>query len=172
MSNSEVSQEDWLIVKELLGREPEGLREVMVRNDQGVPAVVRVASMNRTKPFPNMYWLTDKKICKAIDQIESTGFVKTLENEIIPQDPELQQQLIKDHQNYIDKRWKYFEQEFDLNEISDLYKNALKTKGIGGLMKYTRVRCLHMHFAHYLVDGNAIGHLIDEKFELKKLLQS
>ena len=156
------------MITQQLGREPVGMKEILIRNKLGHPVVIRVGAINNGKPFPNMYWLSDRKICKEIDHIESRGFVKELENNIIPNNPDLIQSLVEDHKKYIAKRWKYFEQEYELDSIEEVYKQALKEKGIGGLMKFDRVRCLHMHYAHYLVDGNSIGQLIEEKFHLKQ----
>ena len=166
----DVTEEEILFIKEQLGRPPEGLKEIVFRNSNQLPVVLRVTSIVRGKPFPNMYWLSDKSLCKAIDKIESHGFVKELENVIIPEDSKLKKRIDQDHRLYIEKRWKYFVLEHDLDNVLPVYQQSLKSKGIGGLSKFDRVRCLHMHYAHYLVDGNSIGSLLEEKFNLKQYI--
>jgi uncharacterized protein len=166
MSMNPITEKELLFIQEQLGRPPEGLQEIVYRDSKKRPVVLRVTSIVRGKPFPNMYWLSDKNLCKAIDKIESHGFVKELENSIIPDDETLKEMLIKNHSQYIQKRWNYFTKEHDLESILPVYQESLKTKGIGGLSKFDRVRCLHMHYAHYLVDGNSIGELLEQEFNL------
>ena len=166
----EIREEEILFIKEQLGRPPEGLKEIVFRDSKNNPVVLRVTSIVRGKPFPNMYWLSDKALCKAIDKIESHGFVKELENIIIPNDSDLKDKIDKDHRLYIEKRWKYFLEEHELNNVLPVYQESLRAKGIGGLSKFDRVRCLHMHYAHYLVDGNTIGTLLEEKFNLRQYI--
>jgi uncharacterized protein len=165
-----ISENEKLIIEEQLGRPPEGLQEIVYRDSKKAPVVLRVTSIVRGKPFPNMYWLSDKTLCKAIDKIESHGFVKELENLVIPFDEELKMKLKQNHLQYIEKRWSYFVKEHNLDSILPVYQDSLKEKGIGGLSKFDRVRCLHMHYAHYLVDGNSIGELLEEKFNLRQYI--
>jgi uncharacterized protein len=167
----DITEQEILFIQNQLGRPPEGLKEIVYRCSNNNPVVLRVTSMVRGKPFPNMYWLSDKNLCKAIDKIESHGFVKELENIIIPENDELRDKLVHNHKQYIDKRWNYFLAEHDHENILPVYLESLKSKGIGGLSKFERVRCLHMHYAHYLVDGNAVGELIEEKFNLKQYIE-
>ncbi|MBT7609262.1 MAG: DUF501 domain-containing protein [Bacteriovoracaceae bacterium] len=163
---SDITEQEIKFIQKQLGRPPEGLQEIVYRDSKKDPVVLRVTSIVRGKPFPNMYWLSDKSLCKAIDKIESHGFVKELENIIIPQNEILKEKINLNHQQYIQKRWNYFIAEHNIKTILPAYVESLKTKGIGGLSKFKRVRCLHMHYAHYLVDGNSIGELLEEKFNL------
>jgi uncharacterized protein len=166
----DITQEEILFIKEQLGRPAEGLKEIVYRNSNLLPVVLRVTSIVRGRPFPNMYWLSDKSLCKEIDKIESHGFIKELENVIIPEDSKLKAKIDQDHHLYIEKRWSYFLLEHDLKNVLPVYQQSLKSKGIGGLSKFDRVRCLHMHYAHYLADDNAIGALLEDKFNLKQYI--
>ncbi|MCO4795462.1 MAG: DUF501 domain-containing protein [Bacteriovoracaceae bacterium] len=165
-----VTTQDLEIISEQLGRKPDGVCEISVRGKDQRPIVIRVSPIVRGKPFPNLFWLTDPIIKKEIDKIESSGLIKTLENELIPNDIDLKEKLISDHKRYIKLRMNYIEADSQLEDVSPVYIEALKTKGVGGLSDYSRVRCLHMHFAHYLVDGNCIGEWIDKKYDISRLL--
>lgn len=165
-----ISNEDLNIITQQLGREPEGVQEIPIRGKDGRPVVIRVRSMVRGKPFPNLFWLTDPILKKEIDKVEATGIIKNLENEILKADEEFKSRLIQDHKNYIELRLKYMQEEEDLKDLCPEYLEALKTKGIGGLSDYSRVRCLHMHFAHYLVSGNSVGEWLENRFSLKEYL--
>jgi uncharacterized protein len=165
-----ISNEDLNTITQQLGREPEGVQEIPIRGKDGRPVVIRVRSMVRGKPFPNLFWLTDPILKKEIDKVEATGLIKNLENEILKADEEFKSRLIQDHKNYIELRLKYMQEEEDLKDLRPEYLEALKTKGIGGLSDYSRVRCLHMHFAHYLVSGNSVGEWLENRFSLKEYL--
>ncbi|TNE98802.1 MAG: DUF501 domain-containing protein [Deltaproteobacteria bacterium] len=165
-----ISNEDLNTITQQLGREPEGVQEIPIRGKDGRPVVIRVRSMVRGKPFPNLFWLTDPILKKEIDKVEATGLIKNLENEILKADDDFKNRLIQDHKNYIELRLKYMQEEEDLKDLRPEYLEALKTKGIGGLSDYSRVRCLHMHFAHYLVSGNSVGEWLENRFSLKEYL--
>lgn len=165
-----VTNEDIQTITEQLGRGPEGVQEIPVRGSDGRPIVIRVRGMVRGKPFPSLFWLTDPILKKAIDKIEATGIIKELENTILNENLELKERLVQDHKNYIKLRLEHLEKEEDLSSIRPEFLEALKSKGIGGLSDYTRVRCLHMHYAHYLASGNCIGEWVEEKFSLRNLL--
>ncbi|TNF31864.1 MAG: DUF501 domain-containing protein [Deltaproteobacteria bacterium] len=165
-----ISNEDLNTITQQLGREPEGVQEIPIRGKDGRPVVIRVRSMVRGKPFPNLFWLTDPILKKEIDKVEATGLIKNLENEILKADEDFKNRLIQDHINYIELRLKYMQEEEDLKDLRPEYLEALKTKGIGGLSDYSRVRCLHMHFAHYLVSGNSVGEWLENRFSLKEYL--
>ncbi len=163
-----ISEDEKQVVAKQIGRWPKGIREVSFKDSKGMPLVVRVSSIIEGKPSPNMYWLTDKKLCKVIDHIEAKGIIKELENNIIPSSPELLSSLKSEHYHYIQKRWDYFCKEYDTDLISTTYCETLKTKGIGGLSKFNRVRCLHMHYAHHLIDHNSIGAWLEDQFQLSQ----
>jgi hypothetical protein len=165
-----VSSEDIQTISEQLGRTPEGVEDIPVRGNDGRPIVIRVRAIVRGRPFPSLYWLTDPILKKEIDKLEASGIIKELENNLLPENPELKERLVQDHKSYIQSRLNYLEGEEDLDKIKEEYLKALKEKGIGGLSDYTRVRCLHMHYAHFLVESNCIGEWLEDRYSLKKFL--
>ena len=69
-------------VTDLLGRNPRGLRAVEVVNDAGEPSVIRVASVVDYKPFPTLFWLIDRTLCYRIDQLEASGLIRILQDQV------------------------------------------------------------------------------------------
>jgi hypothetical protein len=165
-----VSSEDIQTITQQLGREPEGVQDIPVRGKDGRPIVIRVKAIVRGKPFPSLYWLTDPILKKEIDKLEASGIIKELENTLLPQNPEFKERLVQDHKSYIQSRLNHLEKEEDTAHIKEEYLQALKDKGIGGLSDYNRVRCLHMHYAHYLAESNCIGEWMEERYSLRAFL--
>jgi hypothetical protein len=129
-------------VAELLGREPRGAFEVVVRDATGDPVVVRNAPfLDDGTPMPTRYYLVGNELVKAVSRIESVGAVDEVE-------AELDDDLIADiHRRY--------ESERDA-AINDAHVGPRPSGGVGG----TRigVKCLHAHVAHQLAAGDdAIG---------------
>src|SRR5687768_5567230 len=70
-------------VRELLGREPQGAFEVVVRDASGDPVVLRNAPLLEDgTPMPTRYWLIGKALVAAIGRLEAAGGVNQAEAEI------------------------------------------------------------------------------------------
>ena len=121
------------------------------------------------KPFPTLYWLCCRDLSKAIGSIETQGWVKEIEQKIAT-DEQLKSQYLLNQQQYVDRRRQQMTPEdqaiIERRGFSDMFERY----GIGGISQWDKVRCLHMQYAHHLVDGNIIGELLDEQFELYKML--
>lgn len=129
-------------VAELLGREPRGAFEVVVRDDIGDPVVVRNAPfLDDGTPMPTRYYLVGDELVKAVSRVESSGAVDEVE-------AELDDELIADiHRRY--------ELERDA-AIPDDHRGHRPSGGVGGTR--VGVKCLHAHVAHHLATGgDAIG---------------
>ena len=64
----------------LLGRRPAGDFEVVVRSDDGGPAVIANAPfLFDGTPMPTRYWLVDPTLREAVSRLESTGGVRQAE---------------------------------------------------------------------------------------------
>jgi len=167
-----ISDHDFSIITTQLGRKPIGSLEVCVRDQVGEPVVIKVDPLAEGKPFPSLYWLTGPKMHKAIADIERTAWIKDLENKILPNDEVLLERLKQDNENYRDLRWKLFNQLHPKHDLSESYLKVIRDSGIGGIQDFSRVRCLHMHYAYHLVHGGVVGELLDKEFSLKSVLQS
>jgi hypothetical protein len=163
-----VLEGDITVIKSLLGREPRGLEDVAVRDNTGVPMVIRVAPLVNEKPFPTLFWLIDKRLNYAIDQVEAGGLIAELQ-ETVNSSPELQAGMVVDHQRYIELRQSYFS-ERQKQHIKRLgYESVLAERGIGGIVDFQRIRCLHTYYAAHLVRANTVGRLLDTYWQVKEL---
>ncbi len=74
------SPDDVRRVTELLGRTPAGAFEVVVRAEDGTPAVIANAPfLADGTPMPTRYWLCDPHLREAVSRLESTGGVRAAE---------------------------------------------------------------------------------------------
>lgn len=135
-------------VAELLGREPAGKYEVVVRDDAGDPVVIRnVPLLDDGTPMPTLYWLIGKWAALAVSRLESTGGVRRAEEEI---DPDAVQAA---HERYAAER--------DALLPAD-HAGPRPSGGVGGTRK--GVKCLHAHYAWFLAGGDdPIGRWVDKQ---------
>lgn len=156
---------DLATIEKQLGRKPRGLLDIVHRDQSGVPVVLLINPLVENKPFPTLYWLSHKKIHESISKIEQTGWIKYLENDLIANSPEIQTRLLKDAKDYKLQRWKVFQKYNSMDNVSHKFKETIQSTGIGGLQDDLRVRCLHMHYAHFLIGSNIIGELLVKEFK-------
>jgi len=165
----QITETDKDIIRQQIGREPQGIVAIAARAENKVPVVLQMRSIVDGKPFPTLYWLCSKDLSKAIGSIETQGWVKEVEQKIAT-DEQLRSQYLVNQQQYVDKRLQQMTVEdraiIEQRGFSDMFQRY----GIGGISQWDKVRCLHMQYAHHLVDGNIIGELLDQQFELHKLL--
>ena len=66
------SAADVALLSELLGRVPRGDFEVVTRNADGGPAVIRNAPLlDDGTPMPTRYWLVDRDLVRRVSRIEA-----------------------------------------------------------------------------------------------------
>ena len=148
-------------VARLLGREPRGLREVPVVDENGQPAVIRVAPLVDGKPFPTLFWLVEPKLCYRIDQAEASGLIQQFQGRV-DANKGLREAMTVDHKSYIALRNQYME-EVERQSLQELgFYEVLQTRGVGGIADFARIRCLHTWYGAHLVNPNTIGKLLDE----------
>ncbi len=147
-------------VADLLGREPRGLEAIALAAADGSPMVIRVASLVDDRPFPTLFWLVDRTLNYRIDQIEAGGLIKQFQSRI-DADPDLQQQMRRDHQAHIALRASYIPGTSQQRLVQLGFGEVLNRKGIGGIADYKRIRCLHTWYAAHLIVPNTIGRLLD-----------
>ncbi|MFP8967946.1 DUF501 domain-containing protein [Pokkaliibacter sp. CJK22405] len=160
------TQLDWL--RQQLDREPRGMEAIAVSTDEGIPLVVRMRTVVEGRPFPTLYWLSSKDLYKAISVIETQGYIKRLEAEIA-EDADLRQALHDSHQDYVNQRTAAMRDEDRDALIAQDKLDYLNRLGVGGISDWTRVRCLHMHYAHHLCGYNVIGQRLEQEFNLSQL---
>lgn len=150
-------------IAELLGREPRGLEAVEVWDADKNPSVIRVASLVDDKPFPTQFWLVDKRLNYQLDQLEAGGLIAELQARI-DQSETVRVALHKDHTRYIQLRERNMTAEIKQRLMDLSYYDGLQKRGIGGIADFSRIRCLHTHYAAHLVQANTIGDWLDQAY--------
>ena len=168
-----ITTEQLQIIETQLGRAPRGIVDIAYQTDQGVPVVLQMRSLVDDQPFPTLYWLSSKDLYKAIARLETDGWVKRLEEELAD-DKVFLQSYQQNHQDYVEQRCLAMSVE-DRQRIDTLgFSSLFERYGIGGIAQWDKVRCLHMHYAHYLCGAsdclkNVIGERLEQEFKLKQL---
>ncbi|MFT5117330.1 MAG: hypothetical protein ACI9NY_000859 [Kiritimatiellia bacterium] len=156
-----ITDSDRNVIKVLLGREPRGLEAVAVRDKQGEPMVIRVSVLVGDKPFPTLFWLIDKRLNYAIDQLEAGGLIAQFQRQV-DESPELQVQVAADHREHITLRQLYMTDAIRLRVQALGFTEVLFSRGIGGIADFQRIRCLHTYYAAHLVCPNTIGTMLEQ----------
>jgi hypothetical protein len=122
----------------LLGRPPQAEFEVVRRDPSGDPVVVRNAPFTADgTPMPTRYWLVDRELSAAVSRLESAGGVRAAEAEV-PADA-----LRRAHAVYAAEREA---------AIPADHAGPRPSGGVGGTRR--GVKCLHAHYAWFLVGGD------------------
>jgi len=132
-----VTEEDRAVVADLLGRDPLGHFEIVLRHDDGTPRVLRNAPVLETgRPMPTLYWLVSPHDRLVVSRLESSGAVTRAEQAVDGDE------LAAAHEAYRAEREAL---------IPSGYKGHRPSAGVGG----TRigVKCLHAHYAYHLAGG-------------------
>ncbi|HEX4982256.1 MAG TPA: DUF501 domain-containing protein [Ilumatobacteraceae bacterium] len=138
-------------VRELLGREPRGDFEVVVRGNDGDPVVVRNGPLfDDGTPMPTRYWLVGPDEVRRVSQLEAAGGVRAAEAAI-------DAALIDDaHRRYAAERDAL---------VPEGHTGPRPSGGVGGTR--TGVKCLHAHYAWHLAGGDdPVGRWVSEQLEL------
>ncbi len=135
-------------VRALLGREPQGRFEIVVRDDAGDPVVLRNAPfLDDGTPMPTRYWLIGPEEIRRVGRLESAGGVAAAETAVDPAE------LAAAHARYATER--------DADIPTD-HAGPRPSGGVGGTR--TGVKCLHAHWAWHLAGGNdPVGRWIERR---------
>ena len=121
-----------------LGREPQAEFDVVVRDADGAPVVVRNAPFTRDgTPMPTRYWLVDPDLNLQVSRLEAAGGVREAQAAV---DPDV---LRAAHDAYAAER--------DA-AIPAGHTGPRPSGGVGGTRQ--GVKCLHAHYAHLLAGGD------------------
>lgn len=129
-------------VRELLGRPPQGAYDVVVRDADGDPVVLRNAPiLDDGTPMPTRYWLIGPRQVVAVSRLESRGAVRQAEAEVDPA------AVADAHRRYAIER--------DAAIPAD-HVGPRPSGGVAGTR--VGVKCLHAHYAFHLAGGDdAVG---------------
>lgn len=137
-------------VRELLGREPQGRFEVVVRDATGDPVVLRNDPLlDDGTPMPTRYWLIGKELVAAVGRLEAAGGVRAAEADVDAAE------LADAHARYAAER--------DA-AVPEGYAGPRPSGGVGGTRQ--GVKCLHAHYGWYLAGGDdPVGRWVAERIE-------
>lgn len=125
-------------VAQLLGREPQGAFDVVVRDSSGDPVVVRNAPfLADGTPMPTRFYLVGADLVRAVSQLEAAGGVRDAEAEVDAAE------IAAVHDRYAAER--------DA-AIDEHHVGPRPSGGVGGTR--VGVKCLHAHVAHQLAGGD------------------
>ena len=125
-------------VAELLGREPAGAFDVVVRHRDGSPLVIANAPLlDDGTPMPTRFWLVGEPERTWVGRLESTGAVDRAESEV-------------DGAALADAHARYAAERDAL--IAATHTGPRPSGGVGGTRR--GVKCLHAHYAWWLAGGD------------------
>ena len=148
--------DDRVRVRELLGREPQGPYEIVVRDAAGDPAVLLNAPfLDDGTPMPTRYWLVSPTEIRRIGQLESDGGVNAAEAAVDPAE------LAEAHDRYAAER--------DADIPAD-HSGPRPSGGVAGTR--VGVKCLHAHWAWHLAGGDdPVGRWIVDRLTARDLIE-
>jgi uncharacterized protein len=130
--------DDVAAVTALLGRRPESNFNVVVRDPDGSPVVIRNEPLlDGGRPMPTLYWLVGRQLTIRVSRLEASGGVDRAEAEI---DPEL---IADAHRRYAAERNAMIAPDHD---------GPRPSGGVAGTR--VGVKCLHAHYAWFLAGGD------------------
>ena len=142
--------DDHTRVVTLLGRQPKGGYDVVVRTVTGDPLVIRNAPlMADATPMPTLYWLVGEEAKEAVSRLEAAGGVKAAEAAVDAGE------LEATHLVYAAERDAL---------MPAGHSGPAPSGGVGG----TRigVKCLHAHYAFFLAGGHdPVGQWVQDQLD-------
>jgi len=130
------------------------------------PLIIYSRKNKKHIPNPTRFWITDKKLDRAISKLEAEGFIDKI-SKIITENELLFNQLVELHKKEVQIRKKLVIKKY--KDIPEYMKKRLLDEkiGIGGIERYWekpfRVKCLHLWTAYHLGDKefeNFIGRYV------------
>jgi uncharacterized protein len=138
LSGRATTDADRAEVERLLGRRPQGEFDVVLRHPDGSPLVIRNAPLlNDGTPMPTRYWLVGEPERTEVSRLESDGGVAQAEADVSPA------AVAAAHARYAAER--------DA-AMPPGHRGPRPSGGVGGTRR--GVKCLHAHYAWYLVGGD------------------
>jgi hypothetical protein len=142
--------DDRAAVAALLGREPQGAFEVVVRHADGSPVVIRNQPLlDDGTPMPTRYWLVGEPERTLVGRLEAAGGVDAAEADVDPAE------LAAAHARYAAER--------DA-DVPTGWVGPRPSGGVGGTR--VGVKCLHAHYAWLLAGGDdPVGRWVAERLD-------
>jgi hypothetical protein len=135
-------------VTQLLGREPRAQFEVVVRDADGTPVVIRNAPLlDDGTPMPTRYWLVEPGVVRAVSRLEADGGVRAAAAAVDAG------ALVAAHETYARER---------NAALPADWGGPAPFGGVGGTRR--GVKCLHAHYAWFLAGGDdPVGRWVEDR---------
>jgi hypothetical protein len=139
------------VVARLLGREPSGHYDVVVRRRDGTPAVIcNEPLLGDGRPMPTRFWLVDAELREAVSRLEASGGVRRAAATVPAA------AVADAHARHAAER--------DAT-LPPGHSGPRPSGGVGGTRQ--GVKCLHAHLAWYLAGGDdPVGRWTAEQVEV------
>jgi hypothetical protein len=167
-----ISEDDLLIVESLVKKSCRGALSVASRCPSGHPEVIRYYPLSRdpaggaVAPFPTLFWLVCPAVIRQVSFLEARGGVDEMETRL-SEDPELLDAYRRNHEAYRDERWSLLA-EADQRLIEERgWDDVYHQRGIGGILDWRFVKCLHLQYAHHRAQENVVGALVEELAQIR-----
>lgn len=160
---------------ENLGYIPYNIIEIGSKDYDGRPTVLILYALNKNdrkrrnyleqRPFPTMAWMCCPNLKAVISRLEVVGWIQKLQERLYSS-PEYLEQMRNAHLQYAHERWSAISEEDKMViESNRGWIESLRDVGIAGIKDFSRVKCLHCHYAHFLArpqHGNLIGEWVHQ----------
>jgi hypothetical protein len=168
------SDADGACLERQLKRPPRHLAGIARRCAQGFPAV----AVNYPLPqsagdaafFPTLFWLSCPAAIKILSRWEDEGWIRVWQQRL-KSEPALREKMDAAHAEYTRLRQELVApaERTRLGRQNPRLARELAERGIGGLMPGWTLKCLHLHYAHYLATGhNPVGQWAQSLWNLEK----
>ncbi|MBM7558726.1 DUF501 domain-containing protein [Marinitoga litoralis] len=162
MDITSITKEDLEIIEKQLERKPNKIISIPKRCSFGKPVVIKSYPLKDGKPFPTLYWVTCPHLIKEVGKLEALGKIKEWEKDI-NNNIELKENYINAHLEEKNERNSL------LKDEPEWVKKRLENIGIGGIVNFESIKCLHLQLASFLGGTkNPIGKRVWDNIEKKE----
>jgi len=159
MKFENLTKDDSTILAKQLNSEKNNIAGIISRCKHGCPTVAllhpAVIPENNSsyepdyKSISTLIWLTCPYLNRKIHDLENTGNITKIHNFILS-DIQLLSFMREAHTEFSILRKSVF-RKFCKDKLDLNYNDRIFQTGIGGISSYENIKCLHIHFAHYLI---------------------
>lgn len=182
-SRCSISEKDKIIIKKQIKSDCVASGEVALRCSSGYPQLISMkpsgdplsAVIDKSDSIiytamADLIWLTCPHLNDRIHRLENMGYIKKIED-LLESSRDMGEAVNYSHLNFF-----YLRKITYSALLSENYDNQRLMKifhsGVGGRRRESGLKCLHVHFAHYLLNGQNIAgyitaRLIREPFECR-----
>lgn len=132
---------------------------------------------DRPVPWPNTFWLCCPVLIASVGTLEHCGLIKKHNTRFRRPDAEPDpararadaKRFAAQHARYASHRWRMLSPADQTYARREGYDAILEKCGVGGLRHPEQVKCLHLHYAHFLATGdNLVGEWCQNALDAKE----